>query len=37
MTRLCDVVHDVLGRVLVVLVAAMALTVGWQVASRQSS
>jgi TRAP-type C4-dicarboxylate transport system permease small subunit len=34
MTRLCDVVHDVLGRVLVVLVAAMALTVGWQVASR---
>jgi TRAP-type C4-dicarboxylate transport system permease small subunit len=34
MTRLCDVVHDLLGRALVVLVAAMALTVGWQVSSR---
>ena len=34
MTRICDRVHAVLGHALVVLVAVMALTVGWQVASR---
>ena len=34
MTRLCDVLHDALGRVLVALVSIMALTVGWQVSSR---
>jgi TRAP-type C4-dicarboxylate transport system permease small subunit len=33
-TRLCDVVHALLGRVLVALVGAMVLTVGWQVSSR---
>lgn len=34
MTRLCDTIHAALGRVLVVLVSVMALTVGWQVSSR---
>ena len=34
MRRLCDVIHDLLGRALVVLVALMALTVAWQVSSR---
>ena len=34
MTRLCDAVFVALSRVLVVLVAVMTLTVGWQVASR---
>jgi TRAP-type C4-dicarboxylate transport system permease small subunit len=33
-TRLAEVVHTALGRLLVVLVAFMTLTVGWQVASR---
>jgi TRAP-type C4-dicarboxylate transport system permease small subunit len=33
-TRLCEVVHATLGRVLVVLVGVMTLTVGWQVSSR---
>jgi TRAP-type C4-dicarboxylate transport system permease small subunit len=33
-TRLAAVLHDILGRVLVVLVGLMTLTVGWQVASR---
>jgi len=33
-TRFCDLVHTVLGRVLVVLVGTMALTVAWQVSSR---
>jgi TRAP-type C4-dicarboxylate transport system permease small subunit len=32
--RLCDVVHDTLGRALMVLVGVMALTVAWQVSSR---
>ena len=34
MKRLCDVVHAVLGRSLVVLLGIMALTVAWQVSSR---
>ena len=34
MTRICDTIHGALGRVLVALVGAMALTVGWQVSSR---
>jgi TRAP-type C4-dicarboxylate transport system permease small subunit len=34
LTRICDRVHAVLGHALVFLVAVMALTVGWQVASR---
>jgi TRAP-type C4-dicarboxylate transport system permease small subunit len=33
-TRFCAAVHDALGRLLVVIVGAMALTVGWQVSSR---
>jgi TRAP-type C4-dicarboxylate transport system permease small subunit len=33
-TRLCERLHSLLGHVLVALVAAMTLTVGWQVASR---
>jgi TRAP-type C4-dicarboxylate transport system permease small subunit len=32
--RFCDVVHGILGRVVVALVAVMALTVAWQVSSR---
>jgi len=32
--RLCDAVHDALGRALVALLAVMALTVAWQVSSR---
>jgi TRAP-type C4-dicarboxylate transport system permease small subunit len=32
--RLCDVVHDTLGRALVVLLGVMTLTVAWQVSSR---
>ena len=34
MKRLCDAVHDALGRALVALLAVMALTVAWQVSSR---
>ena len=34
MKRLCDVVHNALGRSLVVLLGVMTLTVAWQVSSR---
>jgi len=33
-TRFCGAVHAILGRVLVVLMGVMVLTVGWQVSSR---
>ena len=34
MSRLCDRIHALLGQVLVALMVAMTLTVGWQVSSR---